>query len=108
VKSVAQCLIVVLLCGCAPDGKAPWSTSGGPAEKVAPSAIGTSQAQPAAPAPSAASYEVTIASAAADRVQARDLCDSKPKAVRTACMQAADAAYDQTKSAAESSDGTAQ
>lgn len=107
-KPVALCLMVVLLCGCAPDGKALWSMPGGSAAKVAPAPIGTARAQAAAPVPQAASYEVSIASAEADRVQARDQCDSKPKAERTGCMQAADAAYDQVKAAAQNADGAAQ
>ena len=106
-KPVALCLIVGLLCGCAPDGKAPWSAPGGSAAHVAPPPIGSNRAQAAAPVTSAASYEVSIASAEADRVHARDLCDSKPKETRTACMQAADAAYDEAKIAADGADDTA-
>jgi hypothetical protein len=49
------------------------------------------------------SYEVSIASAEADRVRARDLCDSGDQARRHACIEAADAAYDSAKRAAESS-----
>jgi hypothetical protein len=106
VKSVALCLIVVLLYGCSPDGKAAWSAPGGSAATVAPAPMDTARAQAAEPVPSAPSYEVSIASAQADRVQGRDQCDAKPKAVRSACMQAADDAYDQAKSAAQDSDGT--
>jgi hypothetical protein len=47
------------------------------------------------------SYEVSIASAEADRVRAKDLCDSGDKAQRRACLQAADAAYDKAKNSAE-------
>ncbi len=106
-KPVALCLFVLLLCGCAPEGKAPWSAPSGPAAKAAPLPIGINRAQAAAPLPSTASYEVSIASAEADRIHARDLCDSKPKEARGACLQAADAAYDQAKSAADNADDTA-
>jgi hypothetical protein len=55
----------------------------------------------AAPHAVAPSYEVSIASAQADRVQALEACDSKPKMERVACNREADSAYDSAKAEAE-------
>jgi hypothetical protein len=99
-------LALSLLLGCAPDtsGRSPaGAVSDARLAPSASAAAGTS----ALPDPTASSYEVSIASAEADRVRARDLCDSKVKAERTACVDAADAAYDQAKSAADSAHNAA-
>ena len=93
-------LLCALLCGCTPDpdGRttAAGATTGG--RPLATTANSTTAASPAEVEPS---YEVSIASAAADRVHALEGCSSKAKAERTTCTQAADAEYDQAKSAAE-------
>ena len=99
--SLVLVMMVGALCGCAPEASpkhapARPQTHGSPTATAAPAAKG---ATPDADAPS---YEVSIASAEADRVRARDLCDSGDKAERHTCIQAADAAYDSAKRAAES------
>ena len=93
-------LTVMLLCGCTPGGKTP-SASGGPTAQGPSVAAAAPAVRTAAPTVTAPSYEVSIASAQADRVHARDECDSKPKPARASCFQAADATYDEAKSAAE-------
>jgi hypothetical protein len=95
-------LMFWLLCGCTPNtsGPTPGSAVARAAGSRATSAAANEQA--AMPGANAASYEVSIASAEADRVQAVDLCGSKVKAARPGCIAAADAAYDQAKSAAQS------
>ena len=93
-------LMICVLCGCAPDrgGPRPAPPRAG---KASPAAAASAQAAAALPPAGPASYEVSIASAEADRVRAKDLCDSKPQTERRACNEAADAAYDKAKSAAE-------
>jgi hypothetical protein len=90
-----------LLCGCAPgtddQGRSP------PRAGISPAANAPGDGRSEPPAPLPPSYEVSIASAEADRVRARDLCDTGERAERRACVQAADAAYDHAKSAAENS-----
>lgn len=94
-------LTCLLLCGCAPDTNGPTPAPAVHPKGSAPSARAAADGKPALAAANAPSYEVSIASAEADRVRARDQCDSKVKAERTACTEAADAAYDQAKSAAD-------
>jgi hypothetical protein len=91
-------LLVVLLCGCTPRAQ---PTAAAPAAQDAPPPVRTAVMQTAATGQQAASYEVSIASAQADRVHARDACDSKPKAARANCFQAAEDVYDQAKRTAE-------
>ena len=86
-------IAVALLCGCTPRAQ-PQSVA--PRTQEAPPVV-----QAAAVQQQATSYEVSIASAQADRVHARDECDSKPKPARPSCFRAAEAAYDQARSAAE-------
>jgi hypothetical protein len=93
-------LVVALLCGCTPRAQ-PQAANAAPAAQGAPAPVRTAVVQAAAPVEQATSYEVSIASAQADRVHARDQCDSKPKVARPSCFQQADAVYDQLKSAAE-------
>ena len=100
-------LVLWLLAGCAPDTSGPSSTGAVSDARRAPSATAAAAAPSAVPEAMAASYEVSIASAESDRVRARDLCDSKVKAERTACIDAADAAYAQAKSAADSAHNAA-
>jgi hypothetical protein len=99
-------LVLWLLLGCAPDTSGPSSAGAVSDARPAPSATAAA-GTPALPDATAASYEVSIASAEADRVRARDLCDSKVKAERAACIDAADTAYEQAKSAADSAQNAA-
>jgi hypothetical protein len=96
----ALAVIVVLLCGCSPGAKNP-SVPAGVAPQRAPAAVAAMPIRAPAPVQQAPSYEVSIASAEADRVHARDVCDSTPKPERNRCLQAAETAYDRAKSAAE-------
>jgi hypothetical protein len=101
-------LVLWLLLGCAPDTGGPSSVAAVSDARRAPSVTAAGAAgTPALPDATAASYEVSIASAEADRVRARDLCDSKVKAERAACIDAADTAYEQAKSAADSAQNAA-
>jgi len=97
-------LVFWLLGGCAPDagGRTPAAVVPGAGSSGSTSAVAGGKSAP--PAANAPSYEVSIASAEADRVRARDLCDSKVKAERSACIEAAEAAYAQAKSAADTAD----
>jgi hypothetical protein len=95
-------LMVWLLCACAPDTSGPQQALGASGTQAAPTADAAPGGKPAQPDLNEPSYEVSIASAEADRVRARDLCDSGDKDHRHACIEAADAAYDQAKNAAES------
>lgn len=90
------CAISWLLAGCSSDNH----------EQARPRIPGAPAAPPSASAAVAdsggASYEVSIASAEADRIRAQEVCDSGVKAERRECMAAADAAYRQAKTAADS------
>ena len=94
-------LLCALLCGCTPDPDGRTRAAGGTTESH-PLATTANSATPAPPAEAEPSYEVSIASAAADRVHTLEECSSKAKAERATCTQAADAEYNQAKSAAES------
>lgn len=96
----ALALAVVLVCGCSPGAKNS-SVPAGIAPQRTPAPLAAIPVRAPAPVQQAPSYEVSIASAEADRVHARDLCDSTPKAERGHCLQAAETAYDQAKTAAE-------
>ena len=100
-------LALWLLFGCTPKTSVPSPAADAPEAGHAPSASAATARTSALPESTGASYEVSIASAQADRVQARDQCDSKVKAERAACRDAADAAYDQAKSAADSAHNAA-
>jgi hypothetical protein len=100
-------LMFWLLCGCTPDTHGPTPAPVLPRVGTAPSASAAAGDKSALPGGNGASYEVIIASAEADRVAARDACDSKVKAERPACTEAADAAYDQAKSAADNAHNAA-
>ncbi len=92
--------MLTVTCGCSPGaGSAPPETN-----RVGPSAGAIATAKPAPPDVFAPSYEVSIASAQADRVRARDQCEVQPAAQRKSCREAADKAYDQAKSAADATD----
>jgi hypothetical protein len=94
--------ILWTLGGCAPDaGGGTASTRPIPHTASTAPSVGAAVGGKAAPEENAASYEVSLASAEADRLRARDLCDTGDSARRRACIAAADAAYDQAKSAAE-------
>jgi len=86
--------------GCAPGTGGPAPAPTPPHTSTAPS-VTAAVSEKAAPDENAASFEVTLASAEADRVRARDLCDKGDSAQRRACLSTADAAYDRAKSAAE-------
>ena len=87
-----------MLCGCSPrDAGLVATRASGPAAGVT-SRAGAGRQVPADTSPS---YEVIIASAGADRVRAREVCDAKLKLERAACNLEVDAAYDQAKQAAE-------
>ena len=53
------------------------------------------------PSPEPPSYEVSIASAAADHNRALDRCKQQPEAVRTQCEQEANAAFAETEASLE-------
>lgn len=98
-------LMLIVLCGCAPGSDSgAKAVSSGTSAGVVQSSGDIGVARPAPPDTSAPSYEVSIASAQADRVRARDQCDSQPLAERKSCREAADHTYDQAKSAADASD----
>lgn len=93
--------LLVVLSGCTSHASDP---PGSPAKNAAASprpSMGGAEAKSSPPPVLAASYEVRIASAQADRVQALEGCDSKPKAERAACNRAADSAYDAARTEAE-------
>jgi hypothetical protein len=94
-------LLCALLCGCTPDPDG-RSTAAGATAGSRPLATTANSTEPAPPAEVEPSYEVSIASAAADRLHALEGCSSKAKVERATCTQAADAEYEQAKSAAES------
>jgi len=92
-------VIGTALFACAPSG------SDHSVQSKAPSALPTVvQAPPASgrfSTEEGPSYEVGIASAEADRVHALEQCSSKSKQERAACASAADAAYEEARSAAQ-------
>ncbi len=98
-KTFLLACVAVMLCACArsPRDATPIAA---PAMPGANGPTRTASGGNGASADEGPSYEVSIASAEADRVRARDLCDSGDKAQRRACLQAADAAYDQAKNSA--------
>ncbi len=100
-------LMLGILCGCAPDASSPGAV--GPPQglsrrnsAVSPEMAGVATS-PLSPT-DAASYEVIIASAQADRVRSHEQCDAKPPAERKSCREAADEAFDQAEGAADSAD----
>ena len=100
-RTTLLALLCALACGCTPEPDGRTATTGGTMASWPP----TTSADSTTAAPSVesgTSYEVSIASAAADRVHALEGCGSKAKPERASCTQAADAEYDQAKSAAES------
>ena len=93
-------LVFWTLGGCAPDTGGPAPAPEQPHASTAPS-VTSAVSGKAAPEEFTESFEVSLASAEADRVRARDLCDKGDSAQRRTCLGAADAAYDKAKSAAE-------
>lgn len=74
--------------GVEPDVEAAKATAAG--EDIAPALVAPAEvADPAEPP----SYEVAIASAAADRNKSLERCLQQPEAVRTQCEQEANAAF---------------
>ena len=97
-------LMTWILWGCTPNASGP-SPVRPPQPASSPHSAGTPSEAKSWPAPTyAASYEVSIASAQADRVRARDHCDSQPPAERKTCREVADQVFDRTKGAADSAD----
>lgn len=92
-------LMLALLSACAREERAtaePTADAGGLLADVAPAIIAPHEtADPAQPP----SYEVSIASAAADRNQALERCAKQPEAVRTQCKLEAHAAFSEAASA---------
>ena len=83
-------LLLLAACGRAPDDTAANEPAGKDSGAIAPALIPPGEvADPAAPP----SYEVAIASAAADRNQALDRCAAQPEQVRTQCDLEANAAF---------------
>jgi hypothetical protein len=74
----------------APPPAASVSAEGSEAHPVAPAIIPPDEAAEPTEPPS---YEVAIASAAADRNNALERCAQQPQAVRTQCEQEANAAF---------------
>jgi hypothetical protein len=83
-------LLLLAACGRAPDDTAALEAAGKDSGAIAPAIIAPGEvADPAAPP----SYEVAIASAAADRNQALERCAAQPERMRTQCEQEANAAF---------------
>ena len=88
-------LLLLGACGRSPDNAAALATPAKDSGAIAPAIIPPSEvADPTAPP----SYEVGIASAAADRNNALERCASQPEAVRAQCEQEANAAFAEVES----------
>ena len=93
--------LLTLLTACAREDRADAATAlnaGDPAAAIAPAIIAPSETADLAQPPS---YEVSIASAAADHNKALERCARQPAAVRTQCEQEANAAFAETESGLE-------
>jgi hypothetical protein len=88
--------LLTLLTACArEDGADTGSTdTEASADAVAPAIVSLSETADQAQPPS---YEVSIASAAADHNKALERCTRQPTAVRTQCEQEANAAFAETE-----------
>jgi hypothetical protein len=99
----ALALSVLVLWGCSPDRDSPVATPLSGAR--IPSDVNTNAGAASAPsrptADSYPSYEVSIASAGADRVHALETCDAQPKPERAECKAKADAAFNKAKADAD-------
>ncbi len=82
--------MLMLVAGCAREEAAPAARSADPVAEVAPPIIAPDEAADPAQPPS---YEVSIATAAADHNKALERCAKQPEAVRTQCEQEANAAF---------------
>ncbi len=101
----ALALGVLILWGCSPDRDSPAATPLSSA-RITMALNTTADAAGATSSPiadSRPSYEVSIASAGADRVHAMETCDAKSKPERAGCRAAADAAFNKAKADADAS-----
>lgn len=88
--STIAALLALAACGRTPDvAPAPQSGEKGPPE-LAPAITSPSEISDPVQPPS---YEVAVASAAADRNKTLERCASQPDAVRAQCEQEANAAF---------------
>jgi hypothetical protein len=98
-RNASLLLLLTLLAGCAREEAgtaAPPAAGSDAVADVAPPIVSPEEsADPAQPP----SYEVSIASAAADHNKALERCATQPEAVRTQCEQEANAAFAETESA---------
>lgn len=87
--------LLTLILACAREDRAgPAPEAEFSAESIAPAIIAPGEsADPAQPP----SYEVSIASAAADYNKALERCAKQPEAVRTQCEQEANASFDKAQ-----------
>mgnify|MGYP001199980489 CR=1 FL=1 len=95
------CLIALLtlLSACAREDRVGAALDeGDPAAAIAPAIIAPGDAADPAQPPS---YEVSIASTAADHNQALQRCAQQPEAVRTQCEQEANAAFAEVETSLE-------
>ncbi|MEP7311307.1 MAG: hypothetical protein ABI859_01885 [Pseudomonadota bacterium] len=107
------CLTLMLTaCGQSPMDQANAATSTSPVEQAASNkqlaeSFGT-EFEDTAEAPQKPSYEVAIATAAADQTQGIEACKQKPVADQKACKQEVDKTWADAAKAAESSRGNQQ
>ena len=88
-------LVLLGACGRDPDNAAGVTASPKDSPAIAPAIVEPGEvADPTVPP----SYEVGIASAAADRNNAIERCATQPEAVRTQCEQEANAAFAEVES----------
>ena len=89
-------LICLAACGDAPANQAAakHDVADDTTSPIAPAIIAPEEVAPASEPPS---YEVAIASAAADHNKALDRCKTQPEAVRIQCEQEANAAFAESR-----------
>ena len=96
--SAAAALLVLAACGgdASPPATANATPASPPADSlpVAPAIVSPDEAADPTARPS---YEVAIASAAAEHNNAKRRCETQPEAVRTQCEQEANAAFGEAK-----------
>jgi hypothetical protein len=92
--AIVASLLSLAACGRTPDHTAALESAGNDSEAIAPAIIPPGEvADPTAPP----SYEVAIASAAADRNRAMERCAAQPEQVRAQCEQEANTAFAETE-----------
>ena len=88
-------LLMLSACGGAPAGHASAKPDlADTASPLAPAIVSPAESEGSA---QPASYEVAIATAAADHNKALDRCKSQPESVRTQCEQEANAAFSESR-----------